>query len=107
MAIGGNRRLDQRAQRLMGRAQVRSRASGQIEHLYGETRDAAPKWRRKRRVIIKAEVVRHPGRGPQNNPRFVGTNLPHATEHVYALYRAGGDVENRIKELKAGPAWTA
>jgi hypothetical protein len=104
VAIGGNRRLDKRAQRLMGRARVRSRASGQTEHLYGETRYAARKWRRKRRVIIKAEVVRHPGRAPKNNPRFVVTNLPHTPEHVYALYRARGDVENRIKELKAGLA---
>ena len=28
VAIGGNRRLDKRAQRLMGRARMRSRASG-------------------------------------------------------------------------------
>ena len=46
----------------------------------------------------------HPGRAPKNNPRFVVTNLPHTPEHVYTLYRARGDVENRIKELKAGLA---
>ena len=54
-----------------------SKASGETEHLFGETRYAARKWRRQRRVIIKAEVVRHPGRTPKNNPRFVVTNLPH------------------------------
>ena len=32
-------------------------------------------WKKRRRVIIKAEVVRHPGRKPKNNPRFVVTNL--------------------------------
>ena len=56
------------------------------------------------RIIIKAEVVCHPGRPPKNNPRFVITNLPHTPSHVYAVYRARGDVENRIKELKAGLA---
>src|SRR5262245_6454435 len=36
----------------------------------GATWYAARKWKR-RRVILKAEVVRHPGRPPQNTPRFV------------------------------------
>ena len=64
----------------------------------------AAKWKRKRRVIIKAEVVCHPGRPPKNNPRFVVTNLPYTPQHVYEIYRARGDVENRLKELKAGLA---
>jgi Transposase DDE domain group 1 len=104
VAIGGNRRLDKRARRLMGRARMRSKATGETAHLFGETRYAAKKWKRQRRVIIKAEVVCHPGRAPKNNPRFVVTNLPHTPEHVYAIYRARGDVENRIKELKDGVA---
>ena len=104
VALGRNRRLDKRAQRLMGKARMCAKASGDTEHVYGETRYAAAKWKRKRRVIIKAEVVCHPGRPPKNNPRFVVTNLPHTPPHVYAIYRARGDVENRIKELKAGLA---
>jgi hypothetical protein len=104
VALGGNRRVDKRARRLMARARMLARASGQTAHLFGETRYAAKRWRRKRRVIIKAEVVQHPGRAPKNNPRFVVTNLPHTPAHVYAIYRARGDVENRIKELKDGVA---
>jgi len=104
VALGRNRRLDKRAQRLMGKARMCAKASGDTEHVYGETRYAAAKWKRKRRVIIKAEVVCHPGRPPKNNPRFVVTNLPHTPQHIYATYRARGDVENRIKELKAGLA---
>lgn len=104
VALGSNRRLEKRAQRLMGKARMRSKASGETEHVFGETRYAARKWTRKRRVIFKAEVVRHPGRAPKNNPRFVVTNLPHTPRHVYAIYRARGDVENRIKELKDGVA---
>jgi hypothetical protein len=104
VAIGGNRRLDTRARRLMGRARMQSKTSGETAHLFGETRYAAKRWTRQRRVIIKAEVVRHPGRDPKNNPRFVVTNLLHTPEHVYGIYRARGDVENRIKELKDGMA---
>jgi hypothetical protein len=104
VALGGNRRLDKRARRLMGRARMLSKATGETTHLFGETRYAAKKWRRQRRVIIKAEVVRHPGRPPKNNPRFVVTNLPQTPEHVYAIYRERGDIENRIKELKDGLA---
>ena len=104
VALGRNRRLDKRAQRLMGKARMRAKTSGETAHVYGETRYAAAKWTRRRRVIIKAEVVCHPGRAPKNNPRFVVTNLPHTPQHVYEIYRARGDVENRIKELKAGLA---
>jgi hypothetical protein len=102
VAMASNRRLEKRAQRLMGKARVRSRETGETAHLYGETRYAARKWSRKRRVIIKAEVVRHPGRAPKNNPRFVVTNLTTRPQAVYAFYCARGDVENRLKELHHG-----
>jgi hypothetical protein len=102
VAMASNRRLEKRAQRLMGKARVRSRQTGETAHLYGETRYAAKSWNRKRRVIIKAEVVRHPGREPKNNPRFVVTNLSHKPETVYTIYCQRGDVENRLKELHHG-----
>jgi hypothetical protein len=102
VAMASNRRLEKRARRLMGKARMRAKATGQTAHLYGETRYAAKSWKRTRRVIIKAEVVRHPGREPKNNPRFVVTNLPHPPETVYHIYCQRGDVENRLKELHHG-----
>jgi hypothetical protein len=102
IGLAGNARLEKRVRRLMGRARVLSRATGETAHLFGETRYAAKKWSHKRRVIMKAEVVRHPGRDPKNNPRFVVTNLPHTPAHVYAIYCARGDMENRLKELHHG-----
>ncbi len=102
VAMASNRRLEKRARRLMGKARMRSKATGETAHLYGETRYAAQSWKRKRRVIIKAEVVRHPGREPKNNPRFVVTNLPDAPETVYHFYCGRGDMENRLKELHHG-----
>ncbi|HEY5987852.1 MAG TPA: IS1380 family transposase, partial [Streptosporangiaceae bacterium] len=104
VAMASNVRLVKRSRRLMGRARVLSKASGATEHLYGETRYAARKWKHKRRVIIKAEVVRHPGRAPKNNPRFVVTNLTDAPETVYQVYCGRGDMENRLKELQHGLA---
>ena len=71
VAMASHTRLEKRARRLMGKARMRSKATGETAHLYGETRYAARTWKRKRRVIIKAEVVRHRGREPKNNPRFV------------------------------------
>lgn len=104
VAMASNVRLVKRSRRLMGRARRLSRASGETEHLYGETRYATRTWTRTRRVIIKAEVVRHPGRAPKNNPRFVVTNLRHRPEAVYQLYCGRGDMENRLKELHHGLA---
>jgi DDE family transposase len=102
VAMASNPRLEKRARRLRGKARMLSKATGQTAHVYGETRYAARSWKRQRRVIIKAEVVRHPGRDPKNNPRFVVTNLTDPPETVYEIYCQRGDVENRLKELHHG-----
>jgi hypothetical protein len=102
VGMPGNGRLDKRIQRLMGQARMRAKTTGRTAHLYGETRYAAKTWSRKRRVVMKAEVVRHPGRTPKNNPRFVVTNLVDEPPAVYELYCQRGDMENRLKELHHG-----
>ena len=103
VAMAKNKVLERRAARLMGTARRLSRESGETEHLYSETRYAAGTWEQRRRVIIKAEVVRHPGRKPKNNPRFVVTNLKQSPQHLYeAIYCARANIENRIKELHHG-----
>jgi hypothetical protein len=102
VALGSNARLAKRIRRLLGRARQQHRATGEAVTLFGETRYAARRWSHRRRVIMKAEVVVHPGRPPKNNPRFVVTNLALTPAHVYQVYRERGDMENRIKELKLG-----
>ena len=80
---------------------ARHATSGQTEHQYTETSYRAQTWAQPRRVIIKAEVVQHPGREPRDNPRFVVTNLRQTSEWLYTqVYCARGDIENRIKELQ-------
>jgi len=103
VAMAKNKRLAPRAARLMGTARRRSRRTGKTAHVYGETRYAARRWSAQRRVIIKAEVVRHPGREPKMNPRFVVTNLKGSPRRLYEkVYCARGEIENRIKELHHG-----
>ena len=104
VALGSNARLAKRVRRLLGRARQHHRTTGEAVALFGETRYAARRWSHRRRVVMKAEVVVHPGRLPKNNPRFVVTNLPLTPAHVYQVYRERGNMENRIKELKLGLA---
>ena len=105
LGLTGNRRLDKRVRRLLGRARRQARLTGETATLYGETRYAARRWDRKRRVIMKAEVLCYPGRSRKDNPRFLVTNLPHRPATVYTrLYCGRGDMENRLKELQHGLA---
>ena len=88
----------------MGRARRLSRQRGETANVFGETRYAAGSWKgRKRRVIIKAEVVRAEGKTPKDNGRFVVTNLKGSARHLYQrVYCARAEIENRIKELHHG-----
>lgn len=105
LGLTGNRRLDKRVRRLLGRARMQARTSGETATLYGETRYAARRWARKRRIIMKAEVLCYPGRSRKDNPRFLVTNLPQRPATVYTrLYCGRGDMENRLKELQHGVA---
>ena len=105
LGLAGNPRLDKRVRRLLGRARRQARTTGETATLYGETRYAARRWHRKRRIIMKAEVLCYPGRARKDNPRFLVTNLPHRAATIYTrLYCARGDMENRLKELQHGLA---
>jgi Transposase DDE domain group 1 len=103
VAMGENAVLTRFAAPTLVEAQTQSETSGQTEHVYTEARYAARTWPHERRVVIKAEVVRLPGREPRDNARFVVTNLRQTPRFVYErVYCARGDIENRIKELHDG-----
>lgn len=103
VAMGNNAVLARRAESAMAEARALSEVSDQTAHVYLETAYAAGTWARERRVVIKAEVVRLPGRTPRDNPRFVITTLRQSPRFVYEqVYCARGDIENRIKELHDG-----
>ena len=103
VAMAENSVLARIAEPLMKKARRKSKRTGQTEHFYGACRYAARSWNRRRRVVIKAEVVRLEDRDPRDNARFVITNLPDPPRVVYEdVYCQRGDVENRIKELHHG-----
>src|SRR6266705_781252 len=103
VAMAKNLTLEWKADRFMRSARKLSCESEKTEHIYGECRYRAKTWKQERRVIIKAEVVRHPGREPKENPRFVVTNLPGTPKWIYEkVYCGRGEIENRIKELHHG-----
>src|SRR6266540_3119500 len=103
LSMIGSPVLTRCAEPAMVDARALSEASGQTEHVYTEARYAARTWGHARRVVIKAEVVRLPGRDPRDNPRFVVTTLRPSSRFVYEqVYCARGDIENRIKELHDG-----
>jgi len=100
VAMAKNAVLKRKAKPGMQRARKLSRASGKTEHVYGEAPYAAHSWSCERRVIIKAEVVRAPGKEPKDNPRFVITNMKQSPQWLYEkVYCQRAEVENRIKEL--------
>jgi Transposase DDE domain group 1 len=101
VAMGKNAVLDRAAAVAMDEARALHALSGATAHVYTETSYQAQTWAQPRRVIIKAEVVQHPGREARDNPRFVVTNLRQRPQWVYErIYCARGDIENRIKELQ-------
>jgi hypothetical protein len=104
VGMAENKVLKRRARRLMGKARRLSKRRGKTANLFGETRYAAGSWKgRKRRVLIKAEVVRLEDRKPKDNARFVVTNLKGSPRHLYKrVYCDRGEIENRIKELHHG-----
>ncbi len=105
VAMARNKVLQRIAEPLMKKVRCLSKQSNETEHLYGECRYAAKSWNRERRVIIKAEVVRHGRREPKDNARFVVTNLRRVPRRVYeAVYCPRANIELRIKELLYGLA---
>lgn len=101
VAMGNNAVLTRAAEPAMIEARTLHAVSGETAHVYTDTAYRAQTWAQPRRVIIKAEVVQHPGREPRDNPRFVVTNLRQTPQWLYeTVYCARGDIENRIKELQ-------
>lgn len=95
-----NRKIERMTRTYMRKARGRFRRK-EKPRVYGECLYGAKKWSRKRRIIVKAEIVTYPGRPPRENFRFLVTNMKGSPRRIYEeYYCARGDSENRIKELK-------
>lgn len=100
--LAKNAVLERKAQPFL--AQARKREKQQRKpRVYGECRYRAQSWKRRRRVVIKAELVYNLAGEAKENPRFVVTNKKQAPKTVYRrAYCSRGEIENRIKELQLG-----
>ena len=85
-----------KAEPLLKRAEREFKRTGEKARVFGTFRHQAKTWMRKRKIVVKAEVLANGGR----NPRFVISNLPMSPEAIYATYTGRGLMENFIKDLK-------
>lgn len=104
VSLISNSALDGKAETKMKRVRKLTAASGQSERLYGEFLYRTTKtWKKRRRVVYKAEVVREGARSPRDNQHYLVTNLQQTARWIYEkFYCQRGDIENRIKELHHG-----
>ena len=103
IAMGENSVLARAAAPYLEQIRAATTAAHETTKTYGECRYRTRSWPHERRVVIKAEIVCLAGRAPQDNPRFVVTNLRQTPRWIYEhVYCARGEIENRIKELKGG-----
>jgi hypothetical protein len=105
LGLASNSVLLRRSKRFLRGLRKKVRDTGQAARRFGALPYAARTWDRKRRVVVKAEVLPPPATGGdgkiKTNVRFVVTNLKSSSRHVYeTVYCARGNSENRIKELK-------
>ncbi len=100
VAMSKNNHLLALSERFIRKVRRMAERAGETSRVFGCILYSAKSWSRKRRILIKAEVLREPGFPVKENPRFVVTNLPGTPENLYRTYCKRGDSENRIKELK-------
>lgn len=90
----GNNVLKTELAPAMEEAKTTYEKTNEKQRLFKEFQYKAKTWKKKRRVIGKAE---HSSDGA--NPRFIVTNLPGAPQALYEeTYCARGEMENRLKE---------
>lgn len=90
-----NPRLVALAEPLLEQAQRRYEAEGHKVRFLAEGSYEAESWKRKRRVVYKAEAMEQ-----GTNTRFVVTNKTEKPEQLYGWYVGRGETENRIKDFK-------
>ena len=104
MCLAGNPTLKRAAVGLMEQVWKEYEQTGKRpQERYGDCLYGARSWKRRRRVVMQAGLALQAGRQPKANPRFVVTNVQGGARRIYRrIYCQRGEVENRIKELKAG-----
>jgi hypothetical protein len=90
-----NPRLRMLAEELLSEAQEGYDREGEKVRLFSEGHYGAESWKRKRRVIYKAEAMEK-----GTNTRFVVTTRTDEPKDLYGFYARRGESENWIKDFK-------
>ncbi len=90
-----NPRLEELAGDLLDEAKDRYETEGEKVRLFSEDTYQAGSWKRRRRVIYKAEAMEQ-----GTNTRFVVTTRTDRPKDLYEWYVRRGESENWIKDLK-------
>jgi DDE family transposase len=94
VGLAKNKRLKGLSQTWIEQARQKYETEQTRQRIFTEFQYKAGTWKRRRRVILKAE---HMSQG--SNPRYVVTNLKGDAQKLYDnVYCARGEMENRIKE---------
>lgn len=75
VCMAANPVLERLAEPLMARYREVLESGGDASAVYGEARYRARSWSQARRVVIRANIIEHPGRAPKDNVRFLITNI--------------------------------
>ena len=98
IGIARNQRLEKMTSLIARKAEKQYNRTGVKSKLFCDIYYSAKSWKKRRRVIAKAE---HAEKG--KNQRYVITNLDDPGKYLYEkVYCGRGDMENRIKEQKLG-----
>ena len=96
VGIARNQRLEKMTSNLSRKAEKQYNRTGEKSKLFCDIHYAAKSWKKRRRIIAKAE---HTEKG--KNQRYVVTNLNAPGKLLYeTVYCSRGNMENRIKEQK-------
>ena len=96
IGIARNQRLEKMTSYLARKAEKQYNRTGEKSKLFCDIYYAAKSWKKRRRIIAKAE---HTAKG--KNQRYIVTNLDDPGKYLYEIvYCSRGNMENRIKEQK-------
>jgi hypothetical protein len=90
-----NPRLQELAEELLEEAQELYETEGHKARLFGESPYGAASWKKKRRVLYKAEAMEQ-----GTNTRFVVSTRTDKPRDLYGFYARRGESENWIKDFK-------
>ena len=94
--LSSNKVLQRKSAKFYKKSAKKFSLSGEDQQIFGTMKYGAKSWKKKRKVVLKAEYNKH-----GSNLRYVVTNLKDSAEDLYKkVYCGRGNMENGIKMVK-------